>query len=271
MKYNYTGSLVLYNNSLSDILEVINSFFRSKNNCQLYIIDNSDKSNFSELSNLDRIHYIKTNKNLGFGAGHNIAINQIIQDESSRYHFILNPDISFKSGTLENLIEVMLKDEKIGIVSPKIINSTGNQEFLCKLIPTPMDLLIRLTPYTWFRSSKDRFQLKELDYNKPINAPYLSGCFMLLDLYKIKNVGVFDEQFFMYPEDIDLTRRMNEKYSTIYWPKENIIHQHAKASFKSLKMFRIHTINMIKYFNKWGWFIDDKRRRQNQQTIKQTQ
>jgi GT2 family glycosyltransferase len=79
---------------------------------------------------------------------------------------------------------------------------------------------------------------------------------MLLRHESLKFIGLFDERFFMYPEDIDLTRRMAQHYSTIFYPQVAVTHQHGAASYKSLKMLVIHTFNIIKYFNKWGWFHD---------------
>ena len=82
-----------------------------------------------------------------------------------------------------------------------------------------------------------------------------------------KTVGLFDERFFMYPEDIDITRRMHKYYKTLYWPEVSIVHAHRAASYKSKKMLAIHIVNMIKYFNKWGWIFDKERRIINKQTI----
>ena len=101
-----------------------------------------------------------------------------------------------------------------------------------------------------------------------MEVPYLSGCFMFLRTASVKEVGFFDERFFMYPEDIDLTRRINEKYKTIYFPEVSIVHNHGKESYKRGDMLLVHTTNMIKYFNKWGWFYDLKRVKTNQNILR---
>jgi GT2 family glycosyltransferase len=72
----------------------------------------------------------------------------------------------------------------------------------------------------------------------------------------------------MYPDDIDLTRRMHEKYATRYYPDVEVVHAHAAESRKNLKMMMIHSVNMIRYFNKWGWFFDQKRRKINKHVLK---
>ena len=67
----------------------------------------------------------------------------------------------------------------------------------------------------------------------------------------------------MYSEDIDITRRLHEKYRTLFYPGVSIVHAHAAASRTSLRMLRIHISNMIRYFNKWGWLNDPQRRAAN--------
>ena len=153
---------------------------------------------------------------------------------------------------------------------PKIIYPNGEIQFLCKLLPTPIDLFLRrFVPSSFAKNSIAFNQLEFTGYSRIMEVPYLSGCFMFLRLESLKDVGLFDERYFMYPEDIDLTRRINEKYKTMFYPKAEVIHNHAKESYKSLKMLRIHTVNMIKYFNKWGWLFDKKREITNKRILKQ--
>lgn len=82
-----------------------------------------------------------------------------------------------------------------------------------------------------------------------------------------KKMGLFDERFFMYPEDIDITRRMHKHYRTMFWPEVTIVHAHRAASYKSLRMLMIHSYNMIKYFNKWGWIFDRERTEWNRNIL----
>lgn len=96
-------------------------------------------------------------------------------------------------------------------------------------------------------------------YNKIMNVPNLSGCFMFLRVDALKHVGLFDENIFMYLEDVDLNRRIHKHYKTIYYPKEEIIHEYKKASYGSRKLLGYHILSTIYYFNKWGWFFDKDR------------
>jgi GT2 family glycosyltransferase len=74
-----------------------------------------------------------------------------------------------------------------------------------------------------------------------------------------KEIGLFDERFFMYLEDTDLCRRIGEKYKTIYYPEAIVYHEYAKGSYRSNELLKIHIESAIKYFNKWGWFSDKER------------
>jgi GT2 family glycosyltransferase len=153
---------------------------------------------------------------------------------------------------------------------PKVYYPDGEIQYLCKLLPTPFDLIFRrFLPNSWTKKQTEKFELRNSGYNKILDVPYLSGCFMLLRTDALKEVGLFDERFFMYPEDIDLTRRINRKFRTVFYPEVSIVHHHARSSYLNLKMLWIHTTNMIRYFNKWGWFFDRERKIINKKTLNQ--
>ncbi len=104
-------------------------------------------------------------------------------------------------------------------------------------------------------------------YNKQMQVPYLSGCFMFMRTSFFKKVGLFDEQFFLYLEDTDLSRRFQEHGKNIYFPEVTITHEHARGSYKNPKLFYIHSVSAIKYFNKWGWWNDKKKEEINRKAL----
>lgn len=263
-----TASIVIYNTDLKQLNYVINSFSPSENRF-LYIIDNSiKKTNMENIVNNYNIRYYFTGINKGYGTGHNIAIKMAMND-NSQYHVVLNPDLKFDSEIIDKIADFMDYDLKIGQVMPKILNSNDEIQYLCKLLPTPVDLFLkRILPKQYYNIYNKKFQLRFTSYKKIMNVPYLSGCFMFFRISALKKVGLFDERYFMYPEDIDITRRMHKYYKTIYFPEVIIIHDHAAESYKSFKMLFIHIYNIIKYFNKWGWFFDRERTIINKETIR---
>lgn len=261
------ASIVLYNHSVAEITPLVKLLHQSGVIDTIFLIDNSEKRNPDfEIKN---VTYIFNNKNIGYGAAHNIAIRKSVS-VNANFHLVINPDISFEPETLTTLVQYLEQNPDVGHVMPNIVYPSGETQYLCKLIPTPFDLFFRrFMPPTLSKERMDKFELRHSHYNKIMNVPYLSGCFMLLRVSALQKVGLFDERFFMYPEDIDLTRRIHKHYKTIFYPFASIVHHHKKASYQSLKMLSIHTFNLIKYFNKWGWFFDAQRRKVNRETLKQ--
>lgn len=260
-------AIVTYRNKFAVLQDVIDSVLLTTLNIKLYIIDNSPTNELKNLIPQDsRLEYIFMNSNNGFGAGHNVILRH--PEKMGKYHLVLNPDVSFALGTLEKLYDYMERNLDVGNVMPKIIYPNGDLQYLCKLLPTPMDWIGRM--FIPFKSIKrrinDRFEMHFADYESEMNVPYLSGCFMFLRKSVIEEVGVFDEGIFMYGEDTDLNRRIYQKYRTMYYPKVTIIHAFEKGSYKNFRLFWIHVKAAIYYLNKWGWFFDKERRDINKKT-----
>ena len=236
----------------------------------IYVIDNSPDDSRKDfiLSLSEKVVYHQGQGNVGYGAAHNIAIREAIRQDV-KYHLVINPDIEFDEGVIEKMSTFMDNNPDAGQAIPKIILPNGEIQYACKLIPTPLDLLFRRFVSEKMNEKRaNKFELRFTGYNKVMNAPYHHGCFMFFRVSALKEIGIFDERFFMYPEDIDLTRRMHEQYRTLFCPDVEIVHAHTAASRKNLKMFLIHCWNIIRYFNKWGWFIDAKRRSANRRALK---
>ena len=263
MKYDLTASIVTCRNDLKMLQKAINSFLNTELSVRLIVVDNSPGDDIRKICNDNKIEYIFNNANIGFGAGHNIAIRRIL--ELSKYHIVLNPDIYFSIGNLEKLYNFMENNNDVGLVMPKILYPDGSLQYLCKKLPTPFDLILRrfipsfLKPV--FQKRLDSFEFKDRDYDEIMSVPGLSGCFMFIRTGIFKEIGMFDERFFMYAEDTDLCRRIGVKYKTMYYPEAVIFHVYAKGSYKSNKLLMIHMNSAIKYFNKWGWFFDKDRKK----------
>ncbi len=268
-QYDIVASVVLFKNNKLCLERVINSFFACKLKKKLVFVDNSP-DDFLHLfvKKYPEIDYVKTKKNLGYGGGHNIAITKYLN--RTRYHLILNPDIEFKEDVLEDIQHYMEKNRDIGLLMPKIVDENGVEQKLCKLLPTPFNLFARrFMPNFLQERFNYKYELRFADYNSIMDIPNLSGCFMFLRNSSLKKVGLFDEKFFMYLEDIDLSRRIHAIFRTVFYPKVEVIHGHQKASFKSFRFLKIHILSAIKYFNKWGWCCDMDRKRINKQILSQ--
>ncbi|MFC1852894.1 glycosyltransferase family 2 protein, partial [candidate division CSSED10-310 bacterium] len=255
--YQLTGSIVLYKNDSVIVRNAIESFLNTCLQKKLFLIDNSPTDVFSSLAaEYPELEYRLMDRNVGFGAGHNQALQVCL--EKTPYHLVLNPDISFEVGQLEKLYAYMEQYQDVGLVMPKIILPDGQMQYLCKLLPTPFDLFIRrfLPDLRFLQRSKEAFELRFADYDTAMPIPYLSGCFMFLRTAVLQRIGLFDERFFLYLEDTDLTRRIYETARTMYYPEVHVIHRYGQDSYKKASVLIRHIISAIKYFSKWGWFID---------------
>lgn len=264
-------SIVLYNNQVEDVRKTIDSLMATRLSFVLYLVINSPENEFEALIRSyddDRIKTIHAPANPGFGAGHNLAIRQA---EHVQYFLILNPDLSFSPGVLEVLYQYMEEHPDVGNIMPKVLNPDGSLQRLCKLLPTPLNVWSRrfFAHMRWAKRLNDRYELKDFDYANVLNIPNLSGCFMMIRSSVMRQIGGFDERFFLYLEDIDLNRRMGKISKTVFYPEVSVVHYHTRGSYKNRKLLRHHIISAIKYFNKWGWFFDHQRKTANKTTLEE--
>lgn len=209
--------------------------------------------------------------NRGYGAAHNEALRESIR-LGADYHLVLNSDIDFKPEILSTMLTYMEEHKDVALLQPKVLYPNGEVQYLAKRLPTPLDVFgRRFLPKSWMRKRNERYELRASGYSRIMNVPYLSGCFMLLRVRALQEVGFFDERFFMYPEDIDLTRRLHARYKTLFFPEVSVVHRHKQASYKNWRLLWVHIINMCKYFCKWGWFFDAERREMNRQLERELQ
>lgn len=267
--YDLTGSIVVYGNPHTQIREAIASFLNTRLNVRLYVIDNSPDDGVGELCWDKRVVYVHNGRNLGFGAAHNVAMKASLGE--ANYHLVLNPDVYFESGVLEGLLDFARARPDIGVVMPKVLNPDGSTQHLCKRLPSPADLIIRrFLPGVLKGLVKERlarYEFRDQGYDKVLSVPVLSGCFMLLNCAALAQVGVFDERYFMYMEDVDLCRRMHQRFKTVYFPEVAIYHGYEKGSYRNVRLMMRHIVSALQYFQKWGWFSDEERMMINQKAI----
>jgi GT2 family glycosyltransferase len=218
----------------------------------------------------EKIIYIHGQRNIGFGAAHNIAIKKSIE-QKAKYHLVLNPDVVFEQGIIEELVEFMDNNPTVGLVMPKILYPNGDIQYLCKLLPTPVDLIFRrfFAFTSWAKKRKEKYELRAMNYDQMhFDIPSLSGCFMLFRTVVLEKIMGFDERYFLYMEDIDLCRRTHQVSKTAFYPAVSIVHTYAKGSYKNYKLLRHHICSAVKYFCKWGWISDEERKKVNKQILK---
>ena len=282
-----TASIVTYDHHLLDIEPALRSLLDSPVDA-IYIIDHSE-----HMLNLERelheydVNYIRKrpdmksrikqgfmlhyerHRNNGYGGGHNVAI-RLARKAGSDFHLVVNPDVWFGHEVVPVLQAYMTTYKDVAQMMPQIRFPGGEPQRLAKLLPTPRNIIGRFFSTTGSDVRNQRYELVPTGLKRIVNAPYLSGCFMFLRMKAMEEVGDFDEKhFFMYAEDIDLTRRLHRKWRTLYFPKVVVYHKFNRASHRSLKLFWIHVWNIVKYFNRYGWLHDAERERINSKVVKQ--
>lgn len=277
-----TASIVTYNDHLLDIEAVLRSIIASPIS-KVWIIDHSDEVTTlreelqqyiqrendikAHLQRGFQIEYLHEN-NVGYGTGNNRAI-RLAMAEGSIYHLVVNPDVWFTSDVIPTIWKHMEEHPEVGQIMPKVLFLDGNIQPLAKLLPTPMDMFCRMFLPEWMFSKRNkRYELLHSKYKDIMNVPCLSGCFMFLRMSTLQEVGLFDERYFMYAEDFDLTRRIHRQFQTLFYPHVSVYHKFSRGSHRSLRLFFAHTMSMIRYFNKFGWIYDSERRKFNRQILK---
>ena len=258
-----TASVVTYKTDRNELIAILDTLAASGIE-RIYVIDNSPTDALSNVIDSHPqallIEYTPRHDNPGYGAAHNIALRKAI-DSSVDYHLVVNSDIMFDRDVIGKIARFMETHPDVGQLQPRIINPDGTEQYTTRLLPTPFDVFgRRFLPSAFTGNLNRRYLLKARTPGKPLNIPYHQGSFMFLRISALKKVGLFDERYFMYPEDIDLTRRMHELYVTLYWPEVTVVHDHRASSYHNIKMTWVHIRNMIRYFNKWGWWHDPQRK-----------
>lgn len=268
-----TVSIVTFNNEafIRDALSSIEkSSLNQQNKCAVVVVDNSSMDKTREIISRE-FPWITLicSENRGFSAGHNKAIRLLLKDGSGKpdYHLVMNPDVYFGEEALEKLVDFMEANKTVGLVMPKILYPDHGVQYLCKLLPTPFDLLgRRFMPgflKVFFRRRFEEYEFRDRDYDEIMEVPHLSGCFMMVRTGVFEKVGLFDERFFIYLEDVDMSRRIHAEFKTIYYPVVHVFHHYHKGSYKRFKHLKYHVWSAVKYFNKWGWFYDKERKKIN--------
>lgn len=251
-------SIVLYNNKFDEVKALVSSLRGNPTVKRIFLIDNSEIRNDDYLG-LD-VTYVFNNINLGYGRGHNIALRQTLYDKMSPIHIVMNADVHLEPEIIDNIVAYMCQHTDVAMLMPKVYYPNNKIQYLCRLLPTPIDLFgRRFLPKRFMRRRVERLEMRHTDYNKIIEVPHISGCFMTIRTEVLEKSGLFDERFFLYLEDVDLTRRISKWGKTIFYPKVHIVHKHNRGSYNSFKLLMRHITSAYKYFRKWGFFSDKER------------
>lgn len=248
-----TASIVTYN-SADDILVVLESLSKIElEDFEITVVDNASSDNTVNLikAYYQNVKIIESKENMGFGAGHNLALRCIESD----YHIFINPDISVESSQIKKMVSYLEENKDVVILTPKVFNPDGTEQFLPKIFPK-----IRYVISGKFEDKAKIFYKWRSEYtfrnriiNEPVEIQYATGCFMVCRTSALKAVGGFDERYFLHFEDADLTREMLKEGRVIYNPNVYVTHVWHRDNIKNKKIGKIAIKSMKMYFKKWGY------------------
>ena len=259
MPIKLTVSIVSYNN-YTDINRLLVSMEKHTSPLlmkKIFVVDNgasvshdSEQKEFLKfLSKMKDVQYINAGSNVGFGKGHNLVIPYM----NSEYHAIVNPDIEFCEDAFTKIIEWMDLNPEIGMVIPLITDSEGNRQEVYRRELTVFDMFNRMFLKGAFRKRYNQHVMKDMDYTKPFHVPFGQGSFLVVRTNLFKDLNGFDDHYFMYVEDADLCKRVNQISELKYLPSARVIHRWERGSHKNKTLFKYHIQSMRYYFSKWGW------------------
>jgi GT2 family glycosyltransferase len=227
---------------------------------EIIVVDNGSKDGTPEMiaECFPEVRFIETGQNLGYAKGNNVGIRAA----KGRYIMIINPDIILFEGVVEKLVEFMDSHPDVGIVGPKLLNPDKTLQFSCYKFHSFWIPLYRRTPLgklPWVRKAIDEFLMKDWDHNSVREVDWLLGGCLLIRSSALWDVGLLDERYFAYFDDVDLCRMMwNKGWKVVYYPLVSVVHFHRRESAEAFwvtsifnKVTRIHIASWIKYFWKW--------------------
>jgi len=255
------GIVIVNWNTVSLLKRCLETVFASEGiGFRVVVVDNhsSDESVEMVAHDFPQADLITSNTNDGYSIANNkglqhLGFGQLGQEDAPRYALILNPDTELPSDALANMVAYMDKDERIGAVGPKLILPDGSLDLACRRsFPTPIISFYRISGLSKLFPKSRRFGQYNMTYLDPdveTEVDSVVGAFMMTRQETINEVGLFNETFFMYGEDLDWAYRIKKAgWKILYNPQVTVLHVKRAASQKSRRAQQeFHRASLIFY------------------------
>jgi GT2 family glycosyltransferase len=194
--------------------------------------------------------------------GYGRAVNRLVAHlgQVPPYIGVLNTDLTWPGGTFEQLRGWLQQHPHVSLAVPQILDEAGSPQKLCKHNPTVLGLFSRrflpgwLKP-AWLKRYDSWYVMADQHYQEVFEAPYLSGCCMLICSDAFCRAGGFDERYFLYLEDADLTRTLAREGSCVHLPVAGVVHGWGRGNYRNLGLMAVNLASAWHYFRKWGWAL----------------
>ena len=255
-------SIVIVNyNAGTYLVECLNSLKKVKEEVgfDVWVVDNASTDDSLEIveKKFPEVIYIKNDENLGFGKANNVALRQI----KTEYVLLLNPDSEMIPGTLKYMLDYMESYQDVGVATCFVEKMDGSLDWAChRGFPTPW------ASFKYYILKDDSlYHLTNRDFKKDHQVDAVAGAFFLTRKFVLDKVGIFDEDYFMYAEDLDLCYRVKQAgFKVMFVPEAKIIHhkgvtsglkEHSKQISTATRESKLRAFNsfyetMIIFYNK---------------------
>src|SRR3989344_1529292 len=226
----------------------------------IIVVDNASGDGTPEMVRREfpDVRLIESDRNRGYAGGNNLGIRAA----TGRYAMIMNPDIIVNEGSLEGLVAHLDAHPEIGLIAPKLTNPDRSLQYSCYRFPTLGIPFYRRTPIgrlPFARRAEAHYLMTDADRSAPLEVDWLLGGAVVARREALERVGLLDERFFLYFDDVDWSRRVWEAgWKVVYLPSVSMVHFHQRASAEARwwaimgsKTGRIHLLSAAKYFSKY--------------------
>lgn len=249
-----SASVVTYNNE-KEIRGVLDSLMNSSciGDMDVYVVDNCSVDGTCGIVEKEypQVKLIKSKTNAGYGGGH----NQALRVSQAVYHFVINPDILFEKELISQVVGYMDEHPEVAMCIPAVHDIDGELKCPPKTDPKLRYLIARFLPEMgltrkWLKEYRREDEVKNA--KSPFEIEVCSGSFMAMRRTVAESIGFFDERYFMYFEDFDISRSIRSKGKIMYLPQFQVIHEGKRAGHHSKTARKMLTDSMKKYYKKWG-------------------
>lgn len=230
-------------------------------NYEIIVVDNGSKDGCQQMiaENFPEIKFIQTGRNLGFAAGSNVGIKAA----QGRYVMLLNPDVTALGDSIKKMYDFMESRPEVGVAGPRLLNPDRSFQPSARTFQTLKIIIYRRTPLGALASGKKALSdhlYADWNHETSREVDWVMGACLLARKEALDKVGLLDERFFFYVEDMDWCRRFWQKgYKVFYIADAQMVHLYEGASktdpWEFLKIYRKttrwHFISGIKYFLKY--------------------
>jgi len=221
-------------NAKEYVIDCLDSLLESEHGYsqEIIVVDNASSDGSDEMieKKFPQVKLIRNERNLGFAKANNIGMSA----SSGQYVCVMNSDVTVLNNCIKKLMNFMDQNPKVGMAGPKILNPDGTLQPSCRHFPTIWNNLCqslglnRLFPRSAFFSD---WLMDYWAHDRLGSVDALSGCFWMVRRKAIENVGMLDEDFFIYGEDIDWCRRFHiSGWDVVFYPDAEAVHYGGASS-----------------------------------------